>query len=134
VAEQPEDRPPHAESSAAGALRIDIERQSVWQGPLPPPEVLREFNDIVPNGAERIVAQWESETAHRQAQEKAALAAEVAITRRGQYFAGAFAFTALAVAAWALALGATQVAALIASTTIVSVVGAFLYERRRAGS
>jgi uncharacterized membrane protein len=27
-----------------------------WSGPLPPPAVLEKFSQIIPNGAERIVA------------------------------------------------------------------------------
>ncbi len=34
-------------------------------GPLPPPEILREYNEIVPGLADRIVAQAERQTDHR---------------------------------------------------------------------
>lgn len=36
-----------------------------WQGPLPPPAALRAINELVPNGAERLIKQLELETAHR---------------------------------------------------------------------
>ena len=36
-----------------------------WAGPLPPPAVLGQFNDVVPNGAERIMAMAEKEQSHR---------------------------------------------------------------------
>lgn len=54
-----------------------------WSGPLPPPAALAQFNDIIPNGAERIMAMVETEQAHRIASESKVLAAHVADHRRG---------------------------------------------------
>jgi len=41
-----------------------------YQGPIPPPELLREFDDVVPNGAERIFRQFELQSEHRRDLEK----------------------------------------------------------------
>ncbi|MGD7036319.1 DUF2335 domain-containing protein [Methylotuvimicrobium buryatense] len=41
-----------------------------WQGPLPPPSTLREFDDIIQNGAERIMRMAEIEQQHRHDSEK----------------------------------------------------------------
>lgn len=51
-----------------------------WSGPLPPPGALQQFNVIIPNGAERIMAMVEQEQAHRIAIESKALRAEVVDT------------------------------------------------------
>ena len=40
--------------------------QVSYSGPLPPPEILEHFDRIVPGGAERIFAQFESQSARRQ--------------------------------------------------------------------
>jgi uncharacterized membrane protein len=45
--------------------RSVILEEWTWQGPLPPPGVLREINSLVPNGAERMIQQLEKETSHR---------------------------------------------------------------------
>ncbi len=37
-------------------------RQTMFQGPLPPPELLEAYNKIIPNGAERIVAMAEKQS------------------------------------------------------------------------
>jgi uncharacterized membrane protein len=55
-----------------------------WSGPLPPPAALERFNQIIPNGADRIVAMAEKEQAHRIDYEKTGLAATVREARRGQ--------------------------------------------------
>jgi len=36
-----------------------------FQGPIPPPALLREYNEIVPNGADRIMKMAEAQTQHR---------------------------------------------------------------------
>jgi uncharacterized membrane protein len=40
--------------------------QTSYSGPLPPPELLEHFEKIIPGGADRIFAQFEAQTAHRQ--------------------------------------------------------------------
>jgi uncharacterized membrane protein len=42
----------------------------VWVGPLPDPDALERFGQIVPNGAERIVRMAETEQLHRMALER----------------------------------------------------------------
>ena len=41
-----------------------------WSGPLPPPSVLREFDGVVKDGAERIMRMAELEQEHRHSVEK----------------------------------------------------------------
>jgi uncharacterized membrane protein len=40
--------------------------QYTYSGPLPHPEILEHYDRIVPGGAERIFAQFESQSSHRQ--------------------------------------------------------------------
>lgn len=56
-----------------------------WSGPLPPPGALAQFNDIIPNGAERIMQMVEREQAHRLQHENAGLQAHIKDTRRGHW-------------------------------------------------
>lgn len=56
-----------------------------WSGPLPPPAALEHFNQIIPNGAERIMAMVEREQAHRLVEENAILNATIRDTARGHW-------------------------------------------------
>lgn len=56
-----------------------------WSGPLPPPAALGQFNQIIPNGAERIMAMVEREQAHRIGEESAILKATIKDTARGHW-------------------------------------------------
>ncbi len=56
-----------------------------YQGPLPPPAMLRGYEEVVPGGAERILAMAERQAAHRQT-----------IEARGQLFGFSLAVCAIA--------------------------------------
>lgn len=46
-------------------VKQEFIQASFMSGPLPPPEIMRGYNEILPGAAERIVAVFESEVAHR---------------------------------------------------------------------
>lgn len=62
--------------------------QSVFSsGPLPPPEQLKEYDEVLSGSAERIVKLAEEQSAHRRKMEQSSLDAQVKIISRGQYLA-----------------------------------------------
>lgn len=77
-----------------------------WTGPLPPPEALDRFNQVVPNGAERIFKMAETEQAHRIAYETDALRATVVEAKRGQYLGATISLFAAAGALVGALIGA----------------------------
>lgn len=100
-----------------------------WSGPLPPPAVLKEFDQIVENGAERIFRQWETETQHRRELERKDLDDLIRDNVRSRWFAFSFVMAALAVCVVAIVFGAPWVAAVLGGGTIASVVWAFIKTR-----
>lgn len=102
----------------------------MWEGPLPSPKTMHEYRQLSPDWPDRIVKQWETESEHRRNYEMIALQAATRRDAAGQNYAGAFALSALAVAALALYLGQPWVGAIISGGTIASVVGAFLYQKK----
>ncbi|MFC3705665.1 DUF2335 domain-containing protein [Devosia honganensis] len=101
-----------------------------WAGPLPPPAILDQFNQVAANGAERIFQQWEQESAHRREMERRDFKCSVAEGFFGKSLAFIFVITALALAAYAISQGATWLAAFLAAGTIAAVVGAFIATNR----
>ena len=61
---------------------------SAWQGPLPPPAILRDFDLIVTDGAVRIPKQFELEYTHRREQERRQMRIMASDVRIGQVLAG----------------------------------------------
>jgi uncharacterized membrane protein len=48
-----------------------------FSGPLPPPDILQGYNDVVPGAAERILKLAEGQTAHRQDLEKRVIKSDI---------------------------------------------------------
>lgn len=59
-----------------------------FQGPLPPPQILSHYDEIVPGSAERIISLWERQVQHRQELEKKAIGSDI----RQSYFGAALGF------------------------------------------
>jgi uncharacterized membrane protein len=58
-----------------------------YAGPLPPPRMLSQYNDALPDGAHRIVTSWENEGDHRRK-----------LQNRGQWIAAGLGFAAIVAA------------------------------------
>jgi uncharacterized membrane protein len=102
-------------------------RISAYQGPLPPPELLRELDEIVPGASARLFTLFEDQARHRMDLERRAIGADIIQSRLG-LVAGCL--IALAVSGegafliWSGA-GATGLVALV--TPIVALVSVFVY-------
>ncbi len=105
--------------------------QSSWEGPLPPPQIIEEFDRIVPGAAKSIIQNWEAESAHRRTFERRSLTIEGFERIGGRILALAFALAALGVAAYLASIGAEWAGGLIGSGTIASVVASMVYIRRK---
>ena len=57
--------------------RTEHLQASLFAGPLPPPEILEQYNRLVPDAAERILKMAEKQAAHRQGIERAAIQSEL---------------------------------------------------------
>lgn len=101
-----------------------------WEAPLPPPSVLQEYNTAAPNGAERIVKNWEIESVHRREREKDEQRLHYRDAREGRYCALAFVLFALAVSAFFAYLKQPWLAGILGGGTIASVVWAFVYRQK----
>lgn len=76
-----------------------------WAGPLPPPEALSQFNNIVPNGAERIFRMTEEQQASRIHIERTGLQAAIAEAKRGQLLGASISIVAIVGAILSVYLG-----------------------------
>lgn len=77
-----------------------------WQGPLPPPGALEQFDRIIPNGAERIMVMCEKEQDARLSVEKAFATTEVAVEVGGRIVGAILVLACLGAAIWSIHIGA----------------------------
>jgi uncharacterized membrane protein len=128
-------KPPARRPTPIAEQEREVEEQrrvsvAEWSGPLPPPAILNQFNNVVENGAERIFAAWERETAHRHKLESRDLFSTTFDVIMGKVFAFLFVLAALLVCVFAIFAGAEWVAAVLGGGVITSVVWAFVKVNR----
>lgn len=103
-------------------------------GPLPPPEEMMQYNECIPNGADRILKLTELQTSHRISIEAKVIDSQQSQSNRGQKIA-AFLVTALIVAgAWVTLKDHDAVGGIIFGTTICGVAALYItgkWEQKR---
>jgi uncharacterized membrane protein len=103
-----------------------VERSTSFSGPLPPADMLIEYNQAVPDGAERIFVMTEKQAAHRQRLEASVITSQNKQSHIGQVFAFILAILLIAVGTYAIHVGATAVASVIFGTTIAALTAVFV--------
>jgi len=63
-----------------------------FQGPLPHPNILKEYNDIIPNMAERLVAMVEEREKHDMEMESKIVREQIRQSRTGQWIGASITF------------------------------------------
>jgi len=102
-----------------------------YSGPLPPPELLERFNQVIPNGAERIMIMAEQQSVHRINLEASAIKNQQWQSTLGQYFALFVTVFGLSISAWAIFTGHDGAGGTIGVATISSVAYAFITGRNQ---
>lgn len=105
-------------------------RKESFSGPLPPPQVLAGYDDVVAGAAERILAMAEKEQLHRHEMDSTALLGEINNDKRGQRFGLGIAVL-FGVIALVLGLSGKQwLGGIIATVDLVALVMVFVLGRR----
>ena len=101
-----------------------------FSGPLPPPTVLNEYNRVVPNAAERIIAMAEKEQEHRIKAEQTLIEGEIKQAKRGQIMGFIIAMLLTATAIYLAIIGLTSLSAIIFSVTLIGVATIFVLNKK----
>ncbi|HEY4524486.1 MAG TPA: DUF2335 domain-containing protein [Candidatus Paceibacterota bacterium] len=107
-----------------------IVRQSstqLFSGPLPSPEVLQKFDEIIPGAAERIIKMAEEQSAHRKELEKKVIESDIARSKWGQILGFVIAILGLIVSAIVAIYSNAIAGGVIGIGTLASLVGVFMY-------
>lgn len=119
---------PQATSPTERATQLQlIQRVSSFHlGPLPDPEALRTYAELIPNGPDRIMAMVEREAAHRHEQEAQLAASKRRRFTRGQWMAFSTTFALAAAGVYLGVAGHDWLAGALFTTTIGAVMTTFL--------
>ncbi|WP_445494341.1 DUF2335 domain-containing protein [Pseudomonas sp. 8(2025)] len=114
---------------------------TAFQGPLPPPSLLREYNDVVPGLAEEIVRWTTSQTGHRQGIENRAMSIDEKLSTWyvvevlvGQLFALLISFAVIAAVVYLALEGREIAASAIGAVGFSGIIIAFITGRRKRAS
>lgn len=111
-------------------LGIYIRKSSSFSGPIPPPELLKGYNEVVKDGAERIFIMAEKQSNHRMQLEDHAIKEELKQSRLGQVFGFILGIVGLVLAAILAILDHEAIAGIFGTTTIVGLVTVFVLGKK----
>jgi uncharacterized membrane protein len=126
--------PPYQEESG----QVVAHRASAFSGPIPPPEILKGYNEIAPGLAERIVAMAEREADHRHGIDHKALDADISEqnkmfseARLGQICGLIIGLAAIVAGAYTAISGAQWPGGIIGGGGVIGLVSVFIYGRKQ---
>lgn len=135
-----EERDPQETESDADRRELDqrsltIERrteilEAYYSGPLPPPSLLRDYDEIVPGSADRIITLAEKQSNHRRELEAARIHADIGMSKTGMWLGFVLALVFIVGAFVLIALGHTLEGFAAAAVPIAAIVGSYLFTRR----
>lgn len=120
---------PGNKRQALAAVRIEEHRIEMRSSPLPDPAELAAYNQIIPNGADRIMKMAEDQSAHRISIEKIVITSQQNQAFFGQVCGLVIGLGGLAMATYAAISGQPWFGGTIGGTTLIGLVSAFLYSR-----
>ncbi|MEK7565052.1 MAG: DUF2335 domain-containing protein [Patescibacteria group bacterium] len=122
--------PQNNQSSSKENKVILTEISQSFSGPLPPPDILRQFDEVVPGAAERIIKMAEDQSTHRRELEKKVIDSDITRSKWGQILGFIIAISGLVVSAIVAVYGSALAGGIIGVGTLASLVGVFMYGSR----
>jgi len=100
-----------------------------FAGPLPPPDALERYNQILPGAAERIIVMAESQHSHRLELEKHVITSNVSAQKLGTVLGFVVAMTAIIGGIWLIHDGKDAAGLASVLCSLGGLVGVFLYSK-----
>ena len=128
--------PPDAHPAGAPAIRRPRERiiEESFEGPLPHPAILAEYENIVPGLAERIVVMAENQSAHRQRLESRVVYHDTRRSMLGLIFALVIVLAGFGCAVYLALNGQPVAAGIFTLGPLATIAGIFIYQKNNSNS
>lgn len=112
--------------------RVHLIRQvsETFSGPLPHPDILQRYNEILPGSAERIFKTFEGQTQHRQKLERSVVKTDNAKSIMGLVFGFVIAITAICGGIYCALEGRPFLGGTLSFTGIALIVASFIYKKK----
>lgn len=117
-------------NSAAAVQRTLVSASVSFSGPLPPPEILAKYNQVLPGSAERIMAMAEEQQRHREHLEKVVIESNAAVQKLGPILGFIVAMSAVIGGVVVILMGRSAAGLVTILASLGSLVGVFIYGKR----
>lgn len=123
--------------SAQSSSQIVSQSQSVsaqvqlYQGPLPAPEILRQYDQVVPGAAERIISMAEQQAKHRQNLESTVVLSDVKDSNTGLWLGFIIGIVAIISGAVCILQGHTIAGGVLGGSAVPGLTAVFVYGSRQ---
>lgn len=107
---------------------------TTYSGPLPHPETLRQFEEILPGSAKRIFNDFELQSSHRRALERKVVNSEAFRQIAGSISSGLIGLLGVAGGLWLVHEGRDISGLAAVFATLASLLGTFLYQSHKKSS
>lgn len=129
---------PHAQPGQVGALNAVTHTRSLefstYSGPLPHPDILRQFEEVLPGSAERIFNQFEAQSAHRRSLEATVVDSGAFSQKLGTVSGLLIGILGVGGGLWLAHDGKSLEGLSTSFTTLAVLVGTYLFKRRKQDS
>lgn len=105
-------------------------RKEHFSGPLPPPKIIKDYDEILPGAAERIFALAESETRQRHNLENKIVSSGTRDSTLGVIFAFIIGLVGIGGGVYVITLGYELSGTVLSGASLASIVGSFIYGTR----
>ena len=119
-----------AQSQADDEQAVVATYAELTVGPLPPPHILKGYNDIVPGAADRLLQMAERQSDHRMEMERAVVSADSRRSYIGLVAAFVLSAGIIGGGLYIIALGHQWPGVLLIGVNVVSLAGVFVYGSR----
>ena len=97
-----------------------------YSGPIPPPDLLKQYDEIAPGTASRIIAMSERQSEHRMSLEKKVVESGISRSTAGLICGFLIACVFAGSGVWVASMGHPAAGATIATASVVGLVGVFV--------
>ena len=122
--------PPLAENQENRSITATKFQAEFFSGPIPPPSYLARYNEVVPQGADRILAMAERQSKHRELLEAQVVAGNLSSQRRGSVFAFIISFVTILGGMYLIYSGKDASGLATVITSLAGLGGVFIYSKR----
>lgn len=111
------------------AQRVVMEYEERIVSPLPPPRVMRQYEEVSPGLTERFVEEWARQANHRREMERRWLSASIGRAARGQTYAFLIALAGLGGGTYTISTGHSAAGFTVIGSALTPIIGAFLWSQ-----